>query len=389
MVRRMTTIDFVFFDAGGGHRSAANALKLVIESQQRPWEVRLVNLQELLEPLDFIKRFTGLRIEDAYNEVLLRQGWTLGAAKVLKLLHFVIRQRHGRILRRLTEVWQERRPDLVVSLIPNFNRVLLESVNAALPGVPFVTVITDMADYPPHFWLEPQEQYVVCGSGRAVEQARAMGFEEHQICATSGMVLHPRFYEKVEASREDRNRLGLDPERLTGLLLFGGQGSREMLKIARELDRFHPNLQLILICGRNEALRKQLEGEPLRMNRFIEGFTREVPFYMQISDFLIGKPGPGSISEAVQMKLPVVVECNRWTLPQERYNAAWVKEKGAGIVLGSFREIGTAVEQLLQPGVLDRLRSNAAAIQNRAVFEIPDFFERVLQQKRENQEGQR
>ena len=58
---------------------------------------------------------------------------------------------------------------------------------------------------------------------------------------------------------------------------------------------------------------------------------------MHLADFFIGKPGPGSISEAIAMKLPVIVERNAWTLPQERYNADWVLEQGAGFVLPNFR----------------------------------------------------
>ena len=58
---------------------------------------------------------------------------------------------------------------------------------------------------------------------------------------------------------------------------------------------------------------------------------------MSLADFFIGKPGPGSISEAVAMGLPVIVERNTWTLPQERYNADWVLERNAGLVLPNFR----------------------------------------------------
>ena len=65
---------------------------------------------------------------------------------------------------------------------------------------------------------------------------------------------------------------------------------------------------------------------------------------MSLADFFIGKPGPGSISEAVAMRLPVIVERNIWTLPQERYNADWVLERKAGLVLPNFRGIRGAVE---------------------------------------------
>ena len=99
---------------------------------------------------------------------------------------------------------------------------------------------------------------------------------------------------------------------------------------------------------------------------------------MAISDFMIGKPGPGSISEAMAMKLPVIVERNAWTMPQERYNCDWLLERGAGLVLKSFRDIGPAVERLLEPGMLARLQAGAAAIDNRAVFEIAALLEKLI-----------
>jgi 1,2-diacylglycerol 3-beta-galactosyltransferase len=109
----------------------------------------------------------------------------------------------------------------------------------------------------------------------------------------------------------------------------------------------------------------------------VEGFTKEVPRYMQLADYFIGKPGPGSISEAVAMHLPVIVERNAWTLPQERYNAEWVIETGIGIVLPNFRGISRAVEQLLEPAAYQRFRDATVRLENRAVFEIPEILERI------------
>jgi 1,2-diacylglycerol 3-beta-galactosyltransferase len=110
----------------------------------------------------------------------------------------------------------------------------------------------------------------------------------------------------------------------------------------------------------------------------VEGFTREVPYYMHLSDFFIGKPGPGSLSEALQMKLPVIIERNARTLPQERFNTEWVRENHYGIVLRSFRHIARAVEQLLDPQFYAECRAHAAALENRAVFEIPEILGRIL-----------
>ena len=135
---------------------------------------------------------------------------------------------------------------------------------------------------------------------------------------------------------------------------------------------------MILMCGHNDKLADKLRRMETRIPVHVEGFTTEVPKFMAISDFMIGKPGPGSISEAMAMKLPVVVERNAWTMPQERYNCDWLLERKAGVVLKNFREIGPAVERLLEPGVLEGMRKNAGKVRNRAVFEIADILAGLL-----------
>jgi hypothetical protein len=368
------TIDFLYFDAGGGHRSAATALKAVIEQQQRPWNVRLVNVQEVLDSLDVFRKVTGIRLEDIYNKMLAK-GWTLGSAQGLRFMQQVIRMNYGPMFRLLSRHWVDTQPDLVVSLIPNFNRVIFDSLRAALPEVPYVGVITDFADYPPHFWMEKgQDQYIVCGTEKAVGQAKSLGFPADHVLRASGMILRPKFYDPVQVDRDaERKRLGFDPSKPVGMVLFGGQGSKVMLEIAERLG----DTQLVLICGRNTKLAEQLKQVRSSAPRWIEGFTSEIPYFMHLSDFFIGKPGPGSISEAVAMGLPVIVERNAWTLPQERYNAEWVEEKGVGRVVSNFRDIGTAVTELLRD--LPRFQAAAKAIDNRAIFEIPDMLAKILE----------
>src|SRR6202011_1936913 len=326
-------ITLIFFDAGGGHRNAATALKFEIEREGLPFEVSLVNLQELLDPLDILLKSTGIRIQDLYNK-MLRHGWTLGSPQLMRVLQLVIRLYHSPSVRVLKNFWLESQPDMVVSLVPHFNRALRESFDKAFPGRPFVTLLTDLADYPPHFWIERQKQFLVCGTERAVEQAWKMGHSDKDIFKTSGMILHPRFYEPEPADRiEERKKLGLDPDLPTGIVLFGGYGTSKMLKILRQIDQSPLAVQLILICGRNEKLTQELRATKTRIPIHVEGFTTNIPYFMALSDFFIGKPGPGSISEALSKRLPVIIDCNAWTLPQERYNAVWVREKEVGVVV--------------------------------------------------------
>jgi len=371
----MKTVDLVYFNAGGGHRAAALALQAVIAAQRRPWQVRRVNLFEVLDPQGLFRKFTGFAPEAYYNQRLAR-GWTLGLAQELKLLQAGIRLAHPSLVRTLQQHWLRSEPDLVVSLVPNFNRALVDSVAGALPGVPFVTVMTDMADHPPHFWIEPDRpQHLVCGTPHALAQARAAGVPAARLHAVSGMILRPDFYRPPEVDRAaERRRLGLAGDRPVGVVLFGGQGSRAMLGIARRL----PDTPLVLLCGHNRALAQALRAQAAqaRAARVVVEFTPDVDGWLRLADFFIGKPGPGSLSEAVHLGLPVIVTRNRWTMPQERYNAQWVREQGVGIVLSDFGGVQAAV-QTLAAG-LDAYRERVHAVHNRAVFEVPDILQRLL-----------
>jgi 1,2-diacylglycerol 3-beta-galactosyltransferase len=380
-LRKLT---IVFHHAGGGHRSAAEALKATLSSQEHPWDVTLLDIQELLDPLDLIRRATGLRIQDTYN-LILRKGWTRFTPQLLVILQLTIRLYHSPIVKVLRAYWAEHPADLVLSVIPHFNREIADSLrplgtSTAGTKTPFVTLITDLADYPPHFWIERESEYIIAGTERARQQALSIGHAADHIFQTSGMILKPKFYEKTSVDVvAERKRLGLEPDCPTGIVLFGGHGSEVMVDITRKLNQAGSGVQLILICGHNQKLAAKLKTLPTRKPIAVVGFAQNVEYYMALADFFIGKPGPGSISEALQFHLPVIVECNASTLPQERYNAEWVTENGYGIVVPSFKQIAPAVQRLLQSTTFDECRRKAGEYSNRALFEVPAILEQCAQ----------
>jgi len=377
----MHDLTIVFHDAGGGHRSAAGALKTVLEQQYHPWNVRLLNLQELLEPIDFVHRATGLRIQDGYN-LILKKGWTRLTPPLLTLFQRTVRLHHSRIVRILRNYWALHPTDLVLSVIPHFNPCLAQSIRQKMPSAAFVTLLTDLADYPPNFWIVPESEFIICGSQRAREQALAMGHDRRRVYQTSGMILKPSFYRKPVIDRDaERVKLGLRADLPTGIVMFGGQGSSSMIEIAKRLDHSSRQLQLIFLCGHNLELATKLRGLGLTKPAVIEGFTPQVDYFMSLADFFIGKPGPGSISEALQFGLPVIVEHNARTMPQERYNGTWLIEKRLGMVVPDFREIAGAVEQLLTDATFAELQRNVSAYKNYAIFEIPLILDQMMAEK--------
>jgi 1,2-diacylglycerol 3-beta-galactosyltransferase len=367
-------------DAGGGHRAAARALCAAAEETGAPLRLRVESFQQTLLPLDVLKRATGVSIEDAYNWIL-RQRWSATMVPLLRVMHAAIRVRRPAIVRTLA-AWLRRqpRPAAVVSVMPNFNGVMRDAIREAIAGTPLVVVLTDFADFPPRFWIEPGLDRVVVGTDEAKEQALAIGIPPERVSRVSGMVMHPRFYRAGGPSVRGRVRaeLGLGEADFAATLLFGGKGSPEMAPLSEGLLAADPAFRVIAICGENPRLYARLATlEARAAGRLVRlGFTDRVAELLAASDLLVTKPGPGSLSEAFHQRVPVVVTRNVHTIPQERFNTDFVRDRGLGLVVSRTRDVPAAALGLsrdaeARAAIRERL---AALSENRAVYEVIDII---------------
>ena len=375
----MKKLDFIYFDAGGGHRSAAMALEQVIAQQGRPWEIRMVNLQEQLDNLDVFRRITGIRLQDYYN-LLLKKGWTLGSGELLKGLHVVIRLFQPALVRMLRDFWRAGRPDMVVSLIPNFNRALKLSLEAALPGTPLVTILTDIADYPPHFWIERQQQYLICGSDRAVAQARELGHPDDRIFRASGMILNPRFYEPISgrsrrraAAPRTRPAIAHRPGAVRRRRLRGDARNRARACNRGTATAIDPDLRPQREAGGRTA-RDALAHPDVRGRLHPGGALLHASLGLLHRQAGAGQHQRGHRHEAAG-------DCGAQRL--EPAAGALQRASGCGSRTWGWccaisAAIGRRGRGVAGTGHLRRMRANAATLTNRAVFEIPDLLEGIL-----------
>jgi glycosyl transferase family 28 len=370
-------------DAGGGHRASANALLAAAEEQRRPWRFRVVNLQDVLAPLDVWRRVTGRPIETTYNE-LVRADHTRFLVPGLRFMQLLIRLLQGPLARLVGRELRGRPPALALSLMPNFNAVLRDAVRQALPGRSLFTLLTDYADFPPHFWMEPGLDRVLVGSDHAAAQARAAGLPPEAVTRTSGMVLHPRFHSGggPHARTVARAELGIPADAFTVMEVFGGKGSAEMRPLTEALLDAAPDAHVIAVCGDNPALVESMAPLAAASGGRLHalGFTRRIADYLAASDLLVTKPGPGSLAEAFQQRVPVVVASHGRTIPQERWNAEMVRQQGLGRVVSSVEEMPAAVAALRSdPDAWAEVQARLRALPpNRAVYEVLDVVEAEL-----------
>ena len=358
----MERIEFGFFDAGGGHRAAATALEMSIRAQQRPWEVQLTNLQELLDAIDILRKYAGIRIQDAYN-LMLRNGWTLGSPQLMRVLQLAIRMYHRPTVRMLEAHWKKLSPTWWFPSCRISIARCAKAYGRVFPGRPFVTIITDIADYPPHFWIERQPQYLICGSDRAVAQARAMGHADDRIFRASGMILHPRFYDvPVVDPHGDAREARIAARSSHRLVLFGGYGSKAMLEIAERLDQLGARSAIDLrlrtkrkACGR--AARTQIANARIR-RRFHDARERIHAargfFHRQARPRQRERSARDAPAGDRRMQC---VDAAAGALQR-----GLGRRKEVGVVLRNFREIDKAVAKLIEPATLARYRANADSV---------------------------
>lgn len=371
----------VFTDAGGGHRATAEALRDILNQTGR-YRVTLVNAyQEVLPHLDLFKRYTSRDVEETYNDLILRQGRTglfCLSFYVCAVLNVLLLGKSGR--RAFADLWERHRPDLVVSVLPVINQLMLDSLAGYRQGsVPFAVLMTDWAEINRHVWFpKGRRYYAIGGTDACIRQLNRYRHPPDRVFAMSGLLIRSNFLEPRPGDiAGTRRELGLDPDRAVVCVLYGGYGSGRMLEIAEALRDDPPDAQFLFLCGRNRPLADAVAAADLPFPAVIKGFTREVHRYMAVSDVFVGKTGPLSVSEALACGLPLLIDRTN-VLPQEHAVLKWIAASGTGRVFSTPRQFADALKDLLARGESVRNPDSSSPGGNQAARQIPAIIREIV-----------
>lgn len=191
------------------------------------------------------------------------------------------------------EEWT-RGADVVVTTYPLAGQTLgvLREQNR-LPA-PAVTYLTDPA---PHAtWCHPAVDHHL-----TVTRATASDAARYGVRARASGPLCPR----TTAGRDPhgvRDELGLPRDAPVALISAGSLGMGAVPRTVRDLLA-HPDLRVVVLCGRNARLRRRLG----RLPRVVAlGWRDDVPSLMAASDVLVHNAGGLSLTEALAAGLPAI-----------------------------------------------------------------------------------
>lgn len=362
---------------GGGHKASALAVQKAIN------DASIENVDVHLIDASYI---AGASPGDGLYNLFL----TYDAVAAIEFLHSAVQFFYPLfypLLRNAFRSHFSKHPNLdcVVSFVPTLNEVMADT----LPShIPLLTVLTDFSHTDGHPWIQHPRQHFIAGTDIAVAQALASGFQlpttpspSMRVSPTSGMVVHPSFYTKLTPTlcRRKRVDLGFPPDLTTVLLLFGG--TPPTYRMVKLVDFFLARpasdaVNIIAVCAKNRTLFDRLTRRKHRDKErrlFVTGFTTEIPTFMQVSDVLVGKPGPGVVSEALVSGLPCVLmtgASENNIMKQEKDVLDWVRRHRIGVVVRTPEEAAdVSIAQI--KSMHARVRQMTP---NNAVFEVRDLI---------------
>ena len=346
----MKRLLFLIADTGGGHRAAATAVERQMLATS-PGEFEIT----ILDPFTSAKPRVIAGTAGLYGPITRHARWLWGGLYHSTNSRSAVALLERTVLRSVTNAVAEAigriDPDCVVSFHPLLNHISVRAVRGRARPVPVVTVITDLVDI--HVaWACRDVDAVVVPSPGGLDHCRRAGIPASR-CHDFGLAVDRRFTEVPSdpaGIAAMRRRLGLRADSFVVLVCGGADGSGGLVKHARAIASGSLDLDLVVICGRNERARSALAGlrtgagHPVR----VLGYVNNMAEWMSASSVVVSKAGPGTIAEALCCGVPLLLV---WYLPgQERGNVEWVVDIGAGRYVPRDEQLVDTVAELAAPG---------------------------------------
>lgn len=374
-------IAILYFDAASGHRSAATALKRVLDGRYHHWQVQLVNIVDVFDHHKRLGSLVRYGIDRFNRQIKNDRIFDLGGQINLSLLCHDLLSAKG--IAKMAAFWAAAPPDLIVSVTPMYNPALYRSVRLVNPEAVCVTIPVDFDEVKARYWFTPKvEQHYLNGTARLAEQAKTAGVPASHNHRISGMIVDPDCYQPPTTDRTSALRsLGLDPDLPTGLISFGGQGCTHIETIAGAVAKVSLRVNMIFLCGRNETVYEAVNRLETPYPKRVFSYLPETPFqYLHLADFAIGKPGAMTITEALITQTPLIALKSKGMRPVQRGNEAWLVEHEVGILADGVEEVVPAIRQILSSAIY---RQRAAAQAHRAIDEAAGVLGSLVQEPEE------
>lgn len=359
---------------GGGHLAACNTLETLVGHE---YDLKVVY------PINQLDIWGVPSCEQFYNS-LLRNGWIRSMNFIVRhVCPPVFRSRFGKIEKIIGSYIKNLNPELVISLIPFINYPASEAARKS--DLPFLLITTDNDLRNWAFEMERiKHQQMKVTIGEDLPTTRDVLLNKKipsSAIETIGLPLRPDFLAQKD-QKKILEELHLPSNKEIILIMMGGVGGDIAYEYAKKIGSMNLGAHLVVIAGRNNKLKKELEQLKLHPSNTLTafGFTNRVSDLMAVSDLIVTKPGPGTINEAIAMKLPMLIDNTAISLFWERANVDIVLKYGIGQKIKKFSQVRDLVASYLKdPAVRQKSQSSFEKVPgNQFHMRIPEIIHELV-----------
>jgi processive 1,2-diacylglycerol beta-glucosyltransferase len=355
---------------GAGHMRAAQAVELALKEVDPSARVKNVDVLELtndtfrklygksyLELVNLAPHVLGFVYDymDRPRKEKSKRDWLRGAFEKLNMT-------------KLCELLEDGQWDVVVNTHFLPAEIIASLRKKCRIRTPQITVTTDFETH--RLWKNDPCDHYTTATEEGAEYLASFGIDRSAISVT-GIPIHPLFARPRDRD-EVRKKHGLKSDRPVVLQLAGGFGVGPVEKLYRAILSIEPSVQVVVVSGKNEKLKKQLERIeiPSKHHAKVLGFTTEMDELMCAADVVVSKPGGLTTSEVLARGAAMAIVN---PIPgQESRNSDYLLEHGAAIKINNLATMPMKLTKLLRdPARLESLKSNAARIAKpQAAFDV-------------------
>lgn len=340
MVKEYTDILILSASYGGGHNQVARALTQELQRQAPGIKITTVDYCELLFPL--INRISQFSYTQSIRHFPVGYALYYQATGNISSDSFWQRRLNRLGYSELIMLVNRLEPKVVISTFPLPAGVLSQMKEAGVLNAPVVTVITDMCVHSQ--WIHPKTDLYLVGSPEVAAGLEKRGVSKEKIRIT-GIPILPVFKQNVDREKV-RQEFGFDSQAKVILFMGGNDGifgTNHFSFILRDLP---PDVQSVIITGSNHDLYERLQSnnyQKYRVRAF--KFVENVAGLMKISDLLVTKAGGVTISEALTVKLPMVIF--KPTPGHELANANYLLKHRAAFIVKRERSLKNVIYRMI------------------------------------------
>lgn len=369
-------------DGAGGHTATTNALTATLKDT---YEIKPVNIfKDVIGKVDIINTLSFGKIngEMFYEKCLTRKYYNfLNGLHALGKWYFRIDQKK---ITRLVRSYLEKDPaDLVISVVPLIDGAIEKATQQL--NIPFLLIPTDLdsTNYIHDIFKPQHNNFLVtlpfedADIRKKLEPARIPA----ELVSTAGFPIRTDFFEPKDISAL-RTTYEVHDDKPVIFLIMGSVGSDALQVFAQQLSKIDQPAHLIIGVGRYAAIKEKIKAIkfPPHISITVVDFIQKMSDVMAISDLMISKAGPVTMSEAMYMNLPMLVDLTASSLAWEKLNYQFMQKHQFGNVVTNINALPGMVNQLLSnKSTLKRMRENITAFEKKhGTYEVKKLIEAMI-----------